>query len=93
MSTKKHDQEEKQGASAKQVGEERLESNVPMQVSQVSKANNAEPDNSKENNIKYCNVYDETEADDDELRTRVEEFIQKVNKAWNAEYLRTTCVF
>ncbi|KAK9914113.1 hypothetical protein M0R45_037909 [Rubus argutus] len=36
---------------------------------------------------------DEIEADDDELRTRAEKFIEEVNKAWKAEFLRTTCIF
>ncbi|KAL6127839.1 hypothetical protein ACLB2K_071200 [Fragaria x ananassa] len=93
MSTNKHDQEDEQGTSAKQVGEERQESNALMQVSQESKANNAVTDDCTVSKTKYGNGNDETEAGDDELRTRVEEFIQKVNKAWNAEFLRTTCVF
>ncbi|KAL6131903.1 hypothetical protein ACLB2K_070276 [Fragaria x ananassa] len=93
MSTNKHDQEDEQGTSAKQVGEERQESNALMQVSQVSKDNNAVTEDCTVSKTKYGNGNDETEAGDDELRTRVEEFIQKVNKAWNAEFLRTTCVF
>ncbi|KAM5557144.1 hypothetical protein ABKV19_024502 [Rosa sericea] len=90
MSTNKHEEDE-QGTSAKQVSdEERLESNASMQVSQPPKANNAVPDNSIVSKIIYSNGNDETEADDEELRTRVEEFIQKVNQAWKAEFLSTT---
>ncbi|KAI4347448.1 hypothetical protein L6164_008261 [Bauhinia variegata] len=33
---------------------------------------------------------DEDEDDNDELRRRVEEFIEKVNKAWKAEMLNTS---
>ncbi|PRQ59886.1 hypothetical protein RchiOBHm_Chr1g0375121 [Rosa chinensis] len=91
-STNKHEEDE-QGTSAKQVSEERLESNASMQVSQPPKANHAVPDNIIVSKIIYGNGNDETEAEDEELRTRVEEFIQKVNQAWKAEFLRTTCIF
>lgn len=35
---------------------------------------------------------DEEEDDDDELRRRIEEFIEKVNKGWRVEKLKTYCL-
>ncbi|KAL6291386.1 hypothetical protein ACE6H2_008896 [Prunus campanulata] len=64
--------------------------NALMEVSQVSNAQTAISDNSKVSSANSDNG--ETEGDD-ELRTRAEEFIEKVNKAWKAELLRNSRLF
>ncbi|TQD76260.1 hypothetical protein C1H46_038208 [Malus baccata] len=69
------------------------EKNGLMQVSQlVYNEQNASADDGKFSSTDGDSDDDETDTDD-ELRTRAEEFIEKVNKAWKAEVLRTSCVF
>ncbi|CAL9008549.1 unnamed protein product [Prunus brigantina] len=86
MPTSKHVDDE-QGTRAKQVCKK---NNALMEVSQVSNAQIAISDNSKVSSANSDNG--ETEGDD-ELRTRAEEFIEKVNKAWKAELLRNSRLF
>ena len=72
----------KRGRSSK--GGEYEFSKAAMEVSINAQNGEAENDkgdrtNDKENDIKE-------DKDEDELRKRVEEFIEKVNKGWKAEY-------
>lgn len=69
--------------------EEDEQGTSPKQVSEETLESNASMQVSQVSNANN----DEIEADDDELRTRAEKFIEEVNKAWKAEFLRTTCIF
>ncbi|KAB2598550.1 hypothetical protein D8674_001470 [Pyrus ussuriensis x Pyrus communis] len=81
--------DDEQGTRAKQAWKEK---NALMQVSElVSNEQNAAADDGEFSSTDGDSDDDETDTDD-ELRTRVEEFIEKVNKAWKAEVLTTSCV-
>ncbi|KAM1126590.1 hypothetical protein ACFX2B_041254 [Malus domestica] len=82
--------DDEQGMEAEHVWKEK---NGLMQVSQlVYNEQNASADDGKFSSTDGDSDDDETDTDD-ELMTRAEEFIEKVNKAWKAEVLRTSCAF
>lgn len=65
--------------------ENREEKNELVAVNEVSSAQNAVRDDN-DNEDKE----DEDDGGDDELRKRVEEFIEKVNRGWKAELSKTS---
>ncbi|KAB2598552.1 hypothetical protein D8674_001472 [Pyrus ussuriensis x Pyrus communis] len=82
--------DDEQGTRVKHAWKEK---NALMQVSElVSNEQNAAADDGEFSSTDGDGDDDETDTDD-ELRTRAEEFIEKVNKAWKAEVLTTSCVF
>lgn len=73
-----------QDMKTKHVYKEEQEVNESMVVSKVSKAKKEISDEGKSNNKDI----DEKEDNDDKLRRRVEEFIERVNRGWKAELMR-----
>lgn len=61
-----------------------------MDASEVSDAEKGVVvDDNKEDDSEDISQEEEEEEDDDELRRRAEEFIEKINRGWRAEMLRT----
>jgi hypothetical protein len=76
------------GADSKQLF---LEKETLRNVNQVSCSQEAPVDDGREENGNGSNKNEDEDDDDDdgdELRRKVEEFIEKVNKGWKAEILR-----
>ncbi|KAJ7970066.1 putative Translation initiation factor IF-2 [Quillaja saponaria] len=77
---------EKQGTNAKHLFDENKQF---QSAAEVSNGQEAPADNNLETGDSDTCSYDE-EEEEDELRKRVEEFIDKVNRGWKAELLRTS---
>ena len=81
------DKSDKETANAEDLFKE---SRVLMDASEVSDAEKGVVvDDNKEDDSEDSSQEEEEEDDDDELRRRAEEFIEKINRGWRAEMLRT----
>ena len=81
------DNSDKETANAEDLFKE---SRVLMDASEVSDAEKGVVvDDNKEDDSEDSSQEEEEEEDDDELRRRAEEFIEKINRGWRAEMLRT----
>ena len=81
------DKSDKETANAEDLFKE---SRVLMDASEVSDAEKGVVvDDNKEDDSEDSSQEEEEEEDDDELRRRAEEFIEKINRGWRAEMLRT----
>ncbi|TQE04679.1 hypothetical protein C1H46_009662 [Malus baccata] len=82
--------DDEQGTRAKHAWKEK---NALMQVSELmSNEQNAATDDGEFSSTDGDSNNDETDTDD-ELWMREKKFIEKVNKAWKAKVLTTSCVF
>ncbi|XP_034711688.1 parathymosin [Vitis riparia] len=85
------DKSDKETANAEDLFKE---SRVLMDASEVSDAEKGVvvDDNKEDDSEDGSQEEEEEDDDDDELRRRAEEFIEKINRGWRAEMLRTAAL-